>query len=383
MKLLVVSPVPTDPLSAGNRARVLNLFSALEQMGHDATFAYVPYEYDADLHAMAQRLQHKLEILDASRPPFPSRVGRIKRKMRRTLRLQGAGLWDVDEWFDHALIPQIVSLQKAHVFDTVLIEYVFLSKLATVLPKSVRTVIDTHDLFGSRDELYSENRLSPTWFATTTRQEIRALKRASAVIAIQPEEADYLKGRGCPEVFTVGHIPKQITPLPDPGGLRLLFVGSGHSINIQGLERFVEFVLPQIRAAIPNCELAIAGPAGHSRKWPDSVLVLGEIESISTAYSEAAIAINPVAFGTGLAVKTVEALSYGKPVVATVAGARGLGPEFASALSIAQNDNEFARMVIALLGSKAARAELSRNAIAAISVWKENQLSALDAALRG
>lgn len=383
MKLLVVSPVPTDPLSAGNRARVLTLFAALEQLGHDATFAYVPYEYDADFRAMEQRLRHKLKILSAARPPFPNGMGRIRRKMKRTLGLQGAGLWDVDEWFDPALIPQIVSLQSEHGFDTVLIEYVFLSKLATALPKSVRTVIDTHDLFGGRDKLYLENRLSPAWFATTARQEIRALKRASAVIAIQPEEAEYLKSRGCPEVFSVGHIPTQITPLPDPGGFRLLFVGSGHSINIQGLERFVEFVLPQIRAAIPNCELAIAGPAGHSRKWPDTVLVLGEIESISAAYAEAAIVINPVTFGTGIAVKTVEALSYGKPVVATVAGARGLGSEFASALSIAQNDNEFAQMVIVLLGSKAARAELSRNAIGAVSTWKENQLSALDAALRG
>lgn len=383
MKLLLVSPVPTDPLSAGNRARVLTLFSALEQLGHDVTFAYIPYEYDADFHAMEKRLRHKLKILSASRPPFPSGMGRIKRKIKRTLGFQGTGLWDVDEWFDRTLISQIVSLQNMHTFDTVFIEYVFLSKLATVLPKSVRTVIDTHDLFGGRDRLYLKNRLSPTWFVTTTEQEIRALKRANAVIAIQSEEAEYLRGRGCPEVFSVGHIPTEITPLPDPGGLRLLFVGSGNPINIQGLERFVEFVLPQIRSAIPNCELAIAGPAGHSRKWPESVVVLGEIESISAAYAEAAIVINPVTFGTGLAVKTVEALSYGKPVVATAAGARGLGSEFTTALSIAQNDSEFAQMAIALLGSKAARAELSRKAIVAASTWKQTQLAALDAAVKG
>lgn len=382
MKLLLVSPVPTDPLSAGNRARVLNLFAALEQLGHDATFAYVPYEHDVDFRAMEKRLQHKLKVLSASRPPFPSHVGKVKRKMKRMLGFQSARLWDVDEWFDPGLIPQIVSLQSKHGFDTVLIEYVFLSKLATALPKSVRTVIDTHDLFGDRDKLYLENRLSPTWFATTAEQEIRALNRAQAVIAIQPKEAEYLRARGCREVFCVGHIPTQITPLPDPGGLRLLFVGSGNPINIQGLERFVDFVLPQIRATIPNCELAIAGPAGHSRKWPESVVILGEIESISSAYAEAAIVINPVIFGTGLAVKTVEALSYGKAVVATPAGARGLGPEFASALSIAQNDGEFARNVVTLLGSEAARAELSGKAIAAVGDWTKNQRAALDAAVK-
>jgi hypothetical protein len=54
----MISPVPTDPLTAGNRARVLNLFTALEHVGHDVTFAYVPYEH-ADPKAMEKRLGHR------------------------------------------------------------------------------------------------------------------------------------------------------------------------------------------------------------------------------------------------------------------------------------------------------------------------------------
>ena len=193
-----------------------------------------------------------------------------------------------------------------------------------------------------------------------------------------------LERHGVREVFCVGHLSThQLTPLPDPGGKRLLFVGSANPINIQGLEWFVELVLPQIRAAIPGCELAIAGPAGYARAWPDGVLVLGKVDSLAAAYAEATVVVNPVVFGTGLAVKTIEALSYGKAVVATPAGARGLGPEFSSAVSIAQNGNTFARRVIELLQNKAARVELSRNAIAAIDTWRLHQLSALDAAVKG
>ena len=129
--------------------------------------------------------------------------------------------------------------------------------------------------------IFLNNGLRPTWFATTAKEEIRALNGANAVIAIQDEEARYLRSHGIHEVFCVGHIStEQIRPLPDPGGTRLLFIGSGNPINIPGLKWFVELVLPQIRTAIPSCELAIAGPAGLGRTWPDGVLVLGEVDHL-------------------------------------------------------------------------------------------------------
>jgi polysaccharide biosynthesis protein PslH len=383
MKALMISPVPTDPLTAGNRARVLNLFTALEHLGHDVTFAYVPYEH-ADFKTMEKRLGHRLRILQAQSPPFQSVVARVKRKMRRELGLPSAHLWGVDEWFDDGLIPQIVDLQKAESFETVLMEYVFLSKLASLFPKYVRTVLDTHDIFGDLHRHYSKNGLSSTWFATTPESEIRALQRVDAVIAIQNQEAEYLRRRGLREVFCVGHLSTNgFMPLPDPGGTRILFVGSANPMNIQGLEWFVGQVLPEIRAEIPSCELAIAGPAGQTRIWPDGVLVLGELESLVPAYTEAIVVVNPVIFGTGLAVKVIEALSYGKPVVASVAGARGLDPELAAAIRIAQNHSTFARHIVELLQNKAARVKLSQKAAISFDTWRRRQCVELDAAIRG
>jgi glycosyltransferase involved in cell wall biosynthesis len=263
-------------------------------------------------------------------------------------------------------------------------EYVFFSKLTSVFPRSVRTVIDMHDLFGNRHEHYLNNKMQPTWFATTANQEIRALKRADAVIAIQDEESQYLKRRGVNEVHCVGHLlTPQPIPLPDPGGARLLFVGSGNPINVQGLEWFLSSVMPRIRRAFPNCELAVAGPVSQRRVWPDEVLALGELNSLATEYEKATVVINPVKFGTGLAVKTVEALSYGKAVVATDAGARGLGSEFSAVLSVAEDASTFAEHVIELLRDTRARVQRSRNAIAITNAWLEQQLTSLDLAVRG
>jgi glycosyltransferase involved in cell wall biosynthesis len=389
MKLLIISPVPTDPPTAGNRARILNLLTALEELGHDVTFAYVPYDhgyvdYMADYGAMETRLGHRLRVLQSKRPPFPSIVGRFKRKIRRALKLSSAHLWDVDEWFDDALLSQVKKLQIAESFETVLIEYVFLSKVASVLPKTVRTVIDTHDLMGDRHRHYLKFGLHPSWFMTTPSEEIRALSRASAVIAIQSQEAEYLRRHVSGDVFCVGHVPAQeVIPVEDPGGSRILFVGSANPINIHGLESFVESILPKVRAAIPSCELSIAGPAGQVRSWPKGVKVCGPLDSLVSEYAKAALVINPAIFGTGLAIKTIEALSYGKPLVATAAGARGLGVEFSAAISIAEDANTFAQQIIELLRNKAARIKLSQNAVAAIHTWRLQQLAALDASVKG
>ena len=383
MKLLIVSPVPTDPPVAGNRARVAALFAALVRLGHDVTFAYVPYE-TADLDKMGARLGHRLHVLRASPPPFQSVTARLQRRLRRTIGLESVHLWKVDEWFDDGLEPQVQLLHSKESFDVVLLEYVFLSKLATHLPECVRTIIDTHDLMGDRHKLYLDAGMTPRWFATTRAEEVSALNRAKAVIAIQQEEADYLKRNVSAEVFCVGHLLRfDISPLPDPGGARILFVGSANPINVQGLEWFLDSVFPRIQREMPNSELAVAGPVGQGRNWPNGVLVLGNLDSLTDTYAHATIVINPVKFGTGLPVKTLEALSYGKPVVATPAGVRGLGLDFDAAVALGDKPDTFAEQVLKLLKDENARSAMAQQAISAANDWQHRQLAVLNNAIAG
>jgi hypothetical protein len=383
MKLLMVSPVPTDPLTAGNRARVSALLNLLTFLGHDVTFAYVPYE-PADHNAMRNRLGDRLRVLESDAPPFPTFSGRAKRKLARVLRLRSAYLWDVDEWFDDRLLPQVARLHKLEQFDSVFIEYVFLSKLVDALPQRTRTIIDTHDLMGDRHKLYVEAGLPPAWFATLPRQEIKALNRADAVIAIQQHEEKYLKNKISADVFCVGHIcALDPQPKPDPGGTRILFVGSDNPINSNALRWFTDSVLPDIRRKVPTSHLALAGPICYAQTWPTETLILGTLPDLAPAYAGATLVINPVLFGTGMAVKTVEALTYGRPLVATPAGLRGLGSEFADAVSVAESANEFAERTIELLQSQEARNRLTQNATSVIRQWQSRQVANLEAAVTG
>jgi glycosyltransferase involved in cell wall biosynthesis len=383
MKVLIVSPIPTDPPIAGNRARVAAIFTALVRSGHEVIFAYVPYD-PADYDKMRERLGGRLRVLHAAAPPFKSFSSRLRGRIKRAFGLKSGYLLRVDEWFDEGLLPQIQHLHEKECFEAVLIEYVYLSKLACGLPASVRTIIDTHDIMGDRHKQYFTAGMQPTWFATKRAEEISALNRVKAVIAIQQQEANYFRQNVSSEVFCVGHIlDPDFGPLPDPGGARILFVGSINTINLHGVKWFLEQVFPRIQKRRPDVELALAGAVGGERTWPNGTLVLGPQQSLAAVYAAATLVINPVQFGTGLAIKTVEALSYGKPVVATPAGARGLDIDFRGALCLAETPDAFAEQVLELLENVGKRSAMAHQAIAASHQWQHRQVSVLNAAITG
>ena len=113
-------------------------------------------------------------------------------------------------------------LHEKECFEAALIEYVYLSKLACGLPRSVRTIIDTHDLKGDRHKQYLRVGMQRTCFATNPAEEIYSLNRVDAVIAIQQEEADYFWRNVSSEVFCVGHLlNSNFDAQPDPGDGRI------------------------------------------------------------------------------------------------------------------------------------------------------------------
>ena len=93
-------------------------------------------------------------------------------------------------------------------------------------------------------------------------------------------------------------------------------MGSANPINVQALEWILGAVFPHIQKKRADSELVVAGEVGRVRRWPNWVSLLGNQDSLVDTYARAAVVINPVKFGTGLPVKTIEALSYGKPIVA-------------------------------------------------------------------
>ncbi len=383
LKIAVVSTVPTDPPNAGNRARILEMIQSLTGQGHEIYFLFADYE-EGDIPAMRARFGERFTFVQTGKAPamraFWSRAWRY---LARRLGWAAAFSWAVDDWFDPRIATAARELVVARKIDTVLCQYVFTSAVADAVRGTAHSVIDCHDLFGDRHLRYLRSGLRPAWFSTSIAAETRALGRADAVIAIEESEAVDLRERGLPHVHCVGPlVAVPAAPLDDPARPSLLFVGSQNPINVAALTRFVEKVWPQVHVAVPDAELLIAGKCGAASAWPAGVRALGELPTIEAAYRKGAVAINPVEFGTGFCIKTMEAFGFGRPLVTTPSGARGLDLATVPFLRVAATDEEFAGHCIDLLRDAEKRGQLGAEARRFAEQWNLDQLRTLDRALR-
>ncbi len=94
----------------------------------------------------------------------------------------------------------------------------------------------------------------------------------------------------------------------------------------------------------------------------DGVDFLGHVDDVELEYAQAAAVINPIWAGTGLKIKTVEALARGKPLVTTSKGIEGMRGNPAKACAIGDNDDALVEHTVTLLSSKSERTRMSQAA---------------------
>ena len=150
--------------------------------------------------------------------------------------------------------------------------------------------------------------------------------------------------------------PVNIRSLPENvirNPFRIVFIGSfGHRPNVQGLQFFIEEVLPSIRHRIPEAQFVVAGKAPPSellRFTSDHVQFVGFVPDVTTFLAECAVVVIPLLSGGGIKIKTLEALATGAPVVSTSIGVEGTGAVDEEHLLVRDKVSGFADAVVDLI----------------------------------
>jgi polysaccharide biosynthesis protein PslH len=201
------------------------------------------------------------------------------------------------------------------------------------------------------------------------RAERRACRAADLVIAVSEEDRARLAALA-PDSRCVATPTGVDTEYFRPGTRpeirnRLVFTGSMDWFpNEDAILHFAVHVLPRIRAEIPDVTVTVVGrnPSASLREHADraGIVVTGTVDDVRPYVEEAAVYVVPLRAGGGTRLKIFEALAMGKAVVSTTVGAEGLSVISGRDVAIADQPDEFARSVIALLRDPAQRRALGR-----------------------
>jgi hypothetical protein len=312
LRVLVLSPVPTFPVTFGNRNRIVQVNRALQRAGAHVALLHYPSDEDwrtrlprAAASGMAAQWEEVFHC-----------------PVTRPLHTRPSDGPDhaADDWWDPAIGQMLDWLFKVGRYDALLVNYTWLSKAFEHAPAGVLRILDTHDRFSGRRELLAANGLSAEYFHTTEEQERLAIERAHLVWAIKEQEAVFFRTLTSRPVRTLLHVEPPAPAAPArvaDGVLRLGIVGGRNNINATNIRRFLQDADAYLRRTLLPVEIVVAGSVCdllEGLRMP-FLRQLGTVGSMDELYDQVDAVLAPLAFSTGLKIKVGEALSRGKPLI--------------------------------------------------------------------
>ncbi len=160
---------------------------------------------------------------------------------------------------------------------------------------------------------------------------------------------------------------------PDEPNVKVGCIGAlNWEPNVQGLRWFTEQVWPAVCKAIPAATLNIAGRGAPAMEpyWlrGGNINWLGEADNARQFMASVNVMIAPLFAGSGLRIKIIEAMSIGRPVVATTVAVKGIPAINGQELFIADDASSFSSALINLLKNREMRKSTGE---AAVSLVKE------------
>lgn len=152
---------------------------------------------------------------------------------------------------------------------------------------------------------------------------------------------------------------------PDATPASVGFIGSLEWLpNQHGLDWFLDKVWANVRVAIPDAVLRIAGkniPDKYRSDEHCGIEVMGEVQYANNFMHQQQVLIVPLFSGSGIRIKTIEAMANGIAVVSTTIGAQGLGVVPGEDILIADTAKDFSKALILLLTNEMLRLKLEKN----------------------
>ena len=240
--------------------------------------------------------------------------------------------------------------------DVVLLEYPFWAAIAGPIcrRKGVKLILTAHDVLAK--QLPEGSWLGQVALA----EELQGLKEADEVVTLSPDDQTFFQNYGItnhcvPIGLDMGSYENSLdsaTALAELQSLDTtidwrkpycLFVGSQHTPNIEAVNKIK--ALAQTNNNDQWQAIAVGGCASPCQTR--NFFALGKVSHsvLQALYQRAAIVLIPLEAGTGMSVKTLEAMAYGKVILGTAIAFRGYPVESGIHCLINDNLEDYGRQI--------------------------------------
>lgn len=249
----------------------------------------------------------------------------------------------LDFMYPWGMNTYINTLHKKYGFTGLIVNYIWMSR-AVYCDIPVKALY-THDVFSDRRKKIPQQ----YWYSFSEKQEAAAIKRFEHVFAIQDEERDFFQ-QLAPHTHVVSvYSSFNFVDQPITGNKKILFFSGGGQLNLNGITRFLREVFPKVVAQDAEIKLLIGGGICKMLKETSlhpNIRLLGRFDNPDDFYELGDICINPVYEGSGLKIKTFEAIAHGKLTIVDPHDAIGIFNPKEAPLSIAKNAESFASSIL-------------------------------------
>lgn len=269
--------------------------------------------------------------------------------------------YHVKRYVSELFAKKLVEILKGNAFDIVHIESIFLTPYVSTIRKhsDARIILRAHNVEHHIWRQLSEREPKPfkRWYLKHLSMALEHYEREhindyDGVICITDNDSDAFKQMGCrrPTVtvpFAISPHLRQDDAFVEP--MSLFHIGSmDWKPNIEAIDWFLANVWPLLHSEMPQVKLYLAGRHMPHRLLEcscDGVSVVGEVDDAAAFMSSKAVNIVPLLSGSGIRVKILEAMSMGKPVVATSVAARGINYTDGQDILIADTPAQFVSQI--------------------------------------
>ncbi len=352
--LLFISPVIPTPINRGSALRTAMNIKLLQELGFKITILILNRSEEKtsskEIETRCAKEFPGIKVYVKKHPYFlkkSKKPNEIKayRNYRIRLALESIILsrWKITNEFEsptnfRKFIDKELKSNKY--------QFIFFNYAKMYLPRSrsanYEDIIDMHDLQYKRIRNDKIHRwpffIRNLRYLIFKKSEISILRKAKKLIAISATEKETL------EKFFSYKRKIDLLPVisPDPkneilNGNQLsnyLFIGSNSDSNAASLVWFLTYCWLDIRKVIPNVKLFVAGRVCFNRNVRKTIndlelsskglRICNEVNDLSELYASCGVVIAPNIIGTGMKVKVIEALSYGKIIVGTSIAFEGI-----------------------------------------------------------